>query len=60
MIVELFGEEILRASLFDVKEKIKSIPSDRAERRSYLLKEYATIKGITLTKEDYQNVEPNP
>lgn len=60
MVTELFGEKILLASLAEVKEKIKSVPADRRERFGYLLNEYAIIKGIKLTKEDFDDATPNP
>lgn len=56
LITELFGEDILSAPLYEVKEKIKDIPYDLKEKRSYLLKDYARIKDIKLTKKDFEDV----
>lgn len=57
MITELFGDEILTASLSQVKEKIRSLPPALAEKRGYLLKDFASITGIFLTKEDFDDVD---
>lgn len=56
LVTELFGTEILTASLSELKEKIKQLPDVQKERYAYLLKDYAKIKGITLTKEDFDDV----
>lgn len=56
MVTELFGEEILSNTLEEVKAKIRMIPPTSRERRSYLLKDYAAIKGITLTQDDFRDV----
>lgn len=60
LLVELFGEEIFTASLSEVKNKIKKLPPTRAERRGYLLKEYATLVGIELSEEDFEDVSLKP
>lgn len=53
LLTELFGDEIINASLAEVKQKIKSLPPSLKEKRSYLLKDYAAIKGIVLSAGDY-------
>lgn len=60
LLIQLFGDKILQTSFADVKNKIKALPPTRTERRGYLLKEYASIKGIELTKKDFDDVTPNP
>lgn len=56
LLTELFGKEILLASLAEVKEKIKNLPTEQKEKKSYLLKDYASIKGIILTQADYDEI----
>ena len=56
MIVELFGVRILEASLDEIKTAIKSVPFGLKERKAYLLKEYATYRGITLTDGDFRDI----
>ena len=56
MIIELFGEDILSDSLSKVKEKIKALPPTQAERRSYLLHDWASITGYRLTQQDFIDV----
>lgn len=60
LLMQLFGEKILQTSFADIKKKIRDLPPTRVERRGYLLKEYANIKGIELTKKDFDDVTPNP
>ena len=57
LITIVFGEKILQASLTDIKKKIKELKTDRKERKSYLLKEFARINNILLTKKDFQDIE---
>ena len=57
MIVELFGDRILEATLNEIKAKIKGLSFGLKERKGYLLKEYATYRGITLTDGDFRDVE---
>lgn len=56
MITELFGEEILSASLEEVKEKINGLPNTIMERKTYLLHDWAAIKGIQLTQDDFNDI----
>lgn len=57
MITELFGEEILNATLDEVKSKINSLPPSQQERHSYLLHDWAAATGHTLTQDDFFDVE---
>lgn len=57
MITELFGKDILTASLDRVKELIKSLPPTQKERRVYLLHDWAAATGKKLTVEDFLDVE---
>ena len=59
LITELFGPEILLASLAGAKEAIKNAPPTLAEKKDILLKEYASIKGIILTKQDFNDIINN-
>jgi len=56
MIIELFGEEILNVGKDAVIQKIKNLPPALAERRSYLLRDFALCTGIVLTEQDYKNL----
>lgn len=56
MIMELFGVEILDASLEEVKAKINELPEVQKERYSYLLHEWSRITGKPLTEEDFEDV----
>lgn len=56
MLLELFGDEIQYLSLKQVKEKIRTVPADRRERRGYLLKEFAVITGTVLKEQDYRDI----
>lgn len=56
LITEVFGDDILLASLAEVKQKIKNTPVDRRERRTYLLKDWAAIKGVKLSQIDFEEV----
>jgi len=53
---EVFGEEVLRDSFAEFKEKVKTVPTDLREKKAYLLKDFAAIKGIKLTQKDYDEV----
>lgn len=56
MLVELFGDRILEASLNEIKAKIKGLSFGLKERRAYLLKEYAGYRGIKLTEGDFHDI----
>ncbi len=56
LIIDLFGSEILQATLAVVIEKIKNAPVDRKERKTYMLKEWSRINDYPLTKYDFQDV----
>lgn len=56
LLTELFGDEIINASLAEVKQKIKNLPPTLKEKRLYLLKDYAAIKGIVVSTEDFDEV----
>ncbi len=56
MITELFGQEVLNASLEEVKGKINSLPPTLREKRAYLLKDFAELAGILLTEKDYRDI----
>jgi hypothetical protein len=57
LLTELFGEEILSASLDEVKAKIMSLPPVQQERKTYLLHDWAAIKGYTLTQKDFEDIK---
>jgi len=57
MITELFGNEILQASVDDVKEKIRALPPTQQERRYYLLHDWAAATGTELQESDFKDVE---
>ena len=56
LLLQLFGEDILRASLADVKKQIKDLPPAPTERKGYLLKEFAKITNKILTEQDFRDV----
>lgn len=56
LITEIFGVDIINMDLEQVKEKIKSLPPTQAERRSYLLHDWAAIKGVILKEQDFIDV----
>jgi hypothetical protein len=56
LLTELFGVDVLDKSLDEVKELINQLPTDRRERKAYLLKDYASIKGLKLSQKDYDEV----
>lgn len=56
LLTELFGTEIISAPLEEVKELIRNVPSKLFEKKSYLLKDFAAIRGIELTKEDFEDI----
>lgn len=56
LITELFGPEILLEDFQGVKAKIKDLPPTLAEKKAILLKEYASIKGITLIGDDFDDI----
>jgi hypothetical protein len=57
MITELFGKDILTASLDVVKAKIRALPPTQKERRVYLLHDWAAATGKKLVEEDFLDVE---
>ena len=57
MITELFGQDILNAPLWEVKQRIKLLPKTQQERRSYLLHDWAAATGIKLLSSDFDEVE---
>ena len=56
LLTELFGPEILLDDLDGVKEKIRDLPPTLKEKKVYLLKDYASIKGIFLTSNDFDDI----
>ncbi len=56
LITELFGPEILLDDINGVKGKIKNLPPTLTEKKDYLLKDFATIKGIKLTGQDFKDI----
>lgn len=56
MLTELFGDEILHATLDQVKQKIKILPQTLKEKRAYLLKDFAAITGTILKEQDFRDV----
>ena len=57
MLIELFGPDILNATLDEVKTRIRALPPSQQERRSYLMHEWSVIKGVELTQDDFFDVE---
>jgi len=57
MITELFGDIVLTATVEEIKVLINGLPHTQEERRSYLLHDWASIRGITLTASDFLDVE---
>ena len=57
LIIEYFGEEIFDYSFEDVKKSIREVEHGLRERKGYMLKEYAKIKGIALTAQDYNDID---
>jgi hypothetical protein len=53
---EIFGEGVWRLTLDGFKEAIKKLPPTLREKKSYLLKDYAKIRGILLTTQDFVDV----
>ena len=56
LVTELFGPDVLKVTLPDLKEMVKGLPPTQREKRSYLLKDYARIKNIQLTAQDFKDV----
>jgi hypothetical protein len=56
LLTELFGDGIVDLELARVKELIRELPPTQAERRSYLLHDWAAIKGVVLTEQDFIEV----
>ena len=56
LLTELLGPDIISASLEEVKALIKLAPTELKERKSYLLKDYASIRGIELTTQDFKDI----
>ena len=56
LLTELFGPEVVNESLDDIKKRINALPPTQMERRSYLLHDYAAIRGIKLTRDDFADV----
>lgn len=56
LLTELFGLDVVKISLPELKELIMQLPPAQRERRSYLLKDYARIKNIELTAQDFKDV----
>jgi len=56
LLTELFGMEILNATLDEIKKEINALPPTQKERRSYLLHDWASISGVELTTSDFSDV----
>ncbi len=56
LVTELFGPDVLKVSLEELKEMVKNLPPAQRERRSYILKDFARIKGIELSQQDFADV----
>ena len=56
MMTEIFGIECLSWTKEEVKDAIKKLPSALAEKRSYLLKDFASITGMSVTEQDYTDL----
>jgi hypothetical protein len=56
MVTELFGNTVLDWSLSKLKAKINALPPTQAERRSYLLHDWAAATGHKLTENDFVEV----
>ena len=57
LLTELFGPDAMKVSLVEIKEMIKNLPDIQKERRSYLLKDWARIKNVELTAQDYKDID---
>ncbi len=56
LVTELFGIDVINKTLPELKDLIKSLPPAQRERRSYILKDFARLKNIELTKQDFADV----
>ena len=56
LLTELFGPDVLLENLETVKDLINSLPPTLREKKDILLKEYASIKGVNLTKTDFNDI----
>ena len=56
LLTELFGVEILNATLQELKNEINYIAPAEPSKRAALLNDFATIKGIELTAKDYEEI----
>ena len=59
LLTELFGPEILLATLEEVKQQILNLPETIKEKKTILLNEYAQIKNITLIGQDFDDIMSN-
>ena len=53
LLTEIFGHGIWQVTLPQLKEMIKKLPPTLREKKSYLLKDYAALTGVTLTVQDF-------
>lgn len=60
MLTELWGIEATSWTLEQVKAAIRAMPPIWSERKSYILKDYANIKGIKLEHKDFTDVGALP
>jgi len=56
LLTEIFGSSILEVTLDGLKQHIKKLPPTLREKKSYLLKDYARIRGIQLTAQDFIDI----
>lgn len=56
LVTELFGPKIVYATLDELKSKILRLPKIWSERKSYLLHDFARIRGLKLKHSDFTDV----
>ena len=57
LITEIFGTEITAQSLEFVKEHIKYLASASDVEKATMLKEFAAIRGIDLSAQDFADLK---
>lgn len=56
LLTECFGVECTSMSLEDVKFLIKNTATATPEEKATMLKEFAAIRGISLSEQDYIDI----
>lgn len=60
MATELFGIGVLKLSLPELKALINKLPPAARERKSYIMNDWARLKRVELTENDYIEVGAPP